>query len=157
MIMRRPASPVTSVVVRVDGSACAAAAVRWAAAEACRRRVALHIVSAWDEPDQSEPLRAGDPARIAAERLQNALARVFSFSHLPRRIACIAPRGHPGSALLTEAGRTGLLVLGMTGIGAAPAPGRVNWYCLGRSRCPLVFVPAVPGPSLSAKSCPGCA
>ena len=33
----------------------------------------------------------------------------------------------------------------MTGIGAAPAPGRVNWYCLRRGRRPLVFVPAAPG------------
>ena len=33
----------------------------------------------------------------------------------------------------------------MTGIGAAPAPGRVNLYCLRRGRRPLVFVPAAPG------------
>lgn len=46
---------------------------------------------------------------------------------------------------LTEVGRTGLLLLGMTGSGTAPAPGRVNWYCLGRGRRPLVFVPAAPG------------
>ena len=79
LIMRRPAPPVTSVVVGVDGSAFAAAAVQWAAAEACRRRVVLRIVSAWDEPDQSGPSRAGDPARIAAERIQKALGRVLEF------------------------------------------------------------------------------
>ena len=143
LIMRRPVPPVTSIVVGVDGSAAAAAAVRWAAAEACRRQVVLRILSAWDEPDWPGPAaRAGDPALIAARRVQKALARVIGQPRFPRRIACATPRGHPGLALLTEAGRSGLLVLGMTGIGAAAAPGRVNRYCLWRARCPLVFVPA---------------
>ena len=142
MIMRRSASPVTSVVVGVDNSAGSAAAVTWAAAEACRRQVVLRIVSAWDEPDDPGPPLAGDPARLAAGRVQKALTRVLGRPHFPRHIACATPRGRPGPVLLTEAGPAGLLVLGMTRIGGTPASGRVNWYCLRRGRCPLVFVPA---------------
>ncbi|MGH7734157.1 MAG: universal stress protein [Gemmatimonadales bacterium] len=55
MIMRRPVSPVARVVVGVDGSAGSAAALRWAAAEACRRQTALRIVSAWNSYSYGEP------------------------------------------------------------------------------------------------------
>jgi hypothetical protein len=93
-----------------------------------------------------QPGPAPDPATIAAGLIQKALARVLDRPCF-RRITCLSPRGHPGAVLLTQASQGGLLVLGMTGIGAAPAPGRVNWYCLGRGHCPLIFVPAASGPS----------
>jgi nucleotide-binding universal stress UspA family protein len=76
MIMRQPLSPIARVVVGVDGSAGAAAAVHWAAAEACRQDVALRIVSAWGPSDQ--PGYASDPARIAAAWVHKALARVLT-------------------------------------------------------------------------------
>ncbi len=143
MVMRRAVSPVTKVVVGVDGSASAAAAVRWAAAEACRREVVLRIVSAWDELDQADPPHAGDPARIAGARVQKALARVLARPRCPYRIACATPRGNPGPSLLNEADEAGLLVLGVTRVNPG-LPGRVNWYCLRRGHGPLVFVPAPP-------------
>lgn len=74
VIMRRAVSPVTRVVVGVDGSAGSAAALGWAAAEACRRETVLRIVSAWDEPRKQRPPYAGDPAQSAVARVQNALA-----------------------------------------------------------------------------------
>lgn len=144
MVMRPPILPATRIIVGVDGSVGAAAAVQWAASEACRRGVVLRIVSAWEELDQSSPVLPDDPARIAAARVQRALIRVLGRPIYPRRIACSTPEGGPGRALLNEAGESGLLVLGLTGIGAASALGQVNRYCLGRGRGPLVFVPAMP-------------
>ena len=143
VVVRRPPSPVTRVVVGVDGSVGAAAAVQWATAEACRLQAMLRIVSAWDQPDQPPPRSpAGDPARIAAVRVQKALARVLSQPHYPRRISCVTPKGAAGAALLNEAGDAGLLVLGATG--AESAPGRTTRYCLRRGRGPLVCVSAAP-------------
>lgn len=140
MIVRAPATTVTRVVVGVDGSAGAAAAAHWAAAEACRRQVALRIVSARDERDESGSLKRGEAARIAAARVQKALTRVLSRQRYPRRIACATPRGYPGQALLAEVGETGLLVLGVTHVGAVLLPGRINRYCQRLGSSPLVFV-----------------
>lgn len=144
MIMRCPTSPVTRVVVGVDGSAAAAAAVQWAAAEACRRQATLHIVSAWCQRDEASTRLAGDPAVIAATWVQRALTRVLRRDHYPWRIACAALRGAPGETLLNTVGEAGLLVLGVTGASAGLLPGRVNRYCLRHGRGPLVFVPAAP-------------
>lgn len=144
MVMRHPLSLVSGVVVGVDGSDAAAAAVQWAAAEACRRQILLRIVSAWQEHDQPAPPLSGDPARIAATQVQKALTRVLARQHYPRRIACATPRGAPGEALLSEVGEHGLLVLGVAGVSTTPWPGSVNRHCLRRGRGPLVFVAALP-------------
>jgi nucleotide-binding universal stress UspA family protein len=142
MIMRHAVSPVARIVVGVDGSAGSAAALVWAVAEACRRQVLLRIVSAWQGPDQPDAGCAGDPAQIAAARVQKALARVLLEQRYPRRIACVTPKGMPGEALLNEVGDAGLLVLGAAGVAAAEAPGQTARYCLRRGSGPLVFVPA---------------
>lgn len=144
MIMRHAVSPIARIVVGVDGSASSAAALRWAVAEACRLQVLLRIVSAWEEPDQPVSAHAGDPAQVAARRVQKALARVLLQQHHPRRIACVTPRGIPGEALLNEVGEAGLLVLGAAGDRADRAAGRTGRHCLRRGRGPLVFVSASP-------------
>lgn len=95
MIMRHAVSPIARIVVGVDGSASSAAALRWAVAEACRLPVLLRIVSAWEEPDQPVSAHAGDPAQVAARRVQKALARVLLQQHHPRRIACVTPGASP--------------------------------------------------------------
>lgn len=146
MVLRHPGFPVTRVVVGVNGSAGSVAALHWAAAEACRCKAMLRIVSAWEEPDQPGPSWAVHPAQIAAGRLQKALARVLSRQHYPRRIACAALSGTSGEALLRAAGDADLLVLGATGAAAMQVPGSTGRYCLQHGRGPLVFVPAAPGP-----------
>lgn len=146
MIMRHAVSPVARIVVGVNGSAGSAAALRWAAAEACRRQALLRIVSAWEEPDQPGSADTDESAQIAAARVQKALTRVLLQQYYPRRIACAAPMGIPGQALLDEASDASLLVLGAAGVSAARAPGRTGRYCLRRGTGPLVFVPARPAP-----------
>lgn len=158
MFMRVPAVPVTSVVVGVDGSAGSAAALRWAADEAWRRQVGLRIVSAWQEVDSAGLSYAGHPARIAASRVEKALARAQSQHDYAHRIACAAIQGNPGEILVSEAGETGLLVLGATGDDIAFAPGPTGRHCLRRGRGPLVFVPArraTRSPTRAAADLPG--
>ncbi|MGI8445741.1 MAG: universal stress protein [Streptosporangiaceae bacterium] len=137
-------SPASRVVVGVDDSAASAAALVWAMAEASRRQAALHIVSAWEEPDPAQPdsARVGDPAQIAAARVRKALATVLRQGHRLRRVACATPMSHPGKALLDAADGADLLVLGANGISAGRVPGSTGLFCQRHARGPLVFVPA---------------
>jgi nucleotide-binding universal stress UspA family protein len=146
MILRPAAFPVTHVVVGIDGSPGSEAALHWAAAEAVRCQTGLRIVSAWQDPARAGSSPADHPAQAAAHILQNALARILSQQHYPRRIACAALSGTPGEALLTQARGTGLLVLGATGAGLAQLPGATGRYCLQHGSGPLVIVPATPSP-----------
>lgn len=142
-VFLRPAvSAVTRVVVGVDGSGGSAAALCWAAAEAVRRQAGLRIVSAWEEPAHPGAAPAEHPAQAAARLVQEALARVLSQQHYPRRVACAALRGAPGAVLLSQAGETGLLVLGGAG-GFVQVIGPTGLYCLQRGSSPLVLVPPV--------------
>lgn len=142
MILRPAVLPVTHVIVGVDGSAGAEAALCWAAAEAVRCQTGLRIVSVWQDRAPTGPSLAGHPAQTAAHILQKALSSVLSQQYYPRRIACAALRGTPGEALLTQARDSGLLVLGATGMAAGQVPGAIGRYCLQHGRGPLALVPA---------------
>jgi nucleotide-binding universal stress UspA family protein len=143
MILRPAVAPVSCVVVGVDGSAGAMAALDWAAAEALRCQTGLRIVSAWEEKPACAGLPPdGQPAQTAARVVQGALARVLSQQCYPRRIGCAALRGSPGCALLSRAGSTELLVLGATGDGVVQVPGATSRHCLRHGHNPLVLVPA---------------
>jgi nucleotide-binding universal stress UspA family protein len=141
MFIRQPVSHVPRVIVGVDDSTGSAAALRWAAAEACRRQVMLRIVSVWEDPGRPASYTRC-PAQMAAARVQKALAQVLDQQPYPRHVACATIEGTPGRVLLDDAGDAGLLVLGATGVGAAQAPGPVGRHCLQRGRGPLVFVSA---------------
>lgn len=140
VVLRPPVSPVTRVVVGVDGSAGSAAALLWAAAEAVRRQAVLRIVSAWEE--SAHPGAPDHPAQAAARLVQKALATVLSQQHYPRRIGCAALRGAPGEALLSQTRETDLLVLGAADVDVVAAIGPTGLYCLQRGSSPLVLVPA---------------
>jgi len=142
IFIRTPEQPVTKIVVGVNSSGGSAAALRWAVAEACRREALLRIVSTWESAGPLGSPLTGDPARIAAARVQKALVRVLSQQCLPCRIGCATLKGAPGEALLSEAGEAGLLVLGAAGPGPEREPGPTHRYCLQNGHGPLVFVPA---------------
>lgn len=127
------------VVVGVDGSPGAGAALRWAAAEASRRDAALRIVSAWQDDDLAAASRGGpaDRSLAAAGRVQDALDGLLHQHGRPRRVACVTPRGLPGRMLVEQAEDAVLLVLG---VGHGAGPGATGMYCLRFARCPVVFV-----------------
>ncbi|MGH3401705.1 MAG: universal stress protein [Streptosporangiaceae bacterium] len=132
----RPAA--MGVIVGVDGSAGSAAALQWAAAEACRRQATLRIVSVWQRTDTPGPSAcAAIPAAVAASRVQDALDGLLRQHGTPRHVACATPRGEPGEMLVRQARGAALLVLGTS---SSDDPGRTARYCLHYAPCPVVFV-----------------
>ncbi|MER7669479.1 universal stress protein [Kitasatospora sp. NPDC096128] len=133
------------IVVGVDGSAPARAAVRWAAGLAGRTGAPLEAVAVWDFPclfgehGLVPPALDGfEPERRAAEILDEAAAGCAL--PLGRRLRA----GPPGPALVAAADGAALLVLGNRGRGSPPdAPlGTVAQYCLHHAACPVVIVRA---------------
>ncbi|RKE05066.1 universal stress protein [Streptomyces sp. TLI_171] len=131
---------VSVVVVGVDGSAESAAAARWAASDALRRRVPLRLVHV-------VPEGSGLPhPEAAAERLPDfAVALRAEIAHaLPQLdVSCGVVPGHPWSTLVAAGERAGLLVLGSTGPGVVTGRllGSVALRAAGEARCPVVLVP----------------
>jgi nucleotide-binding universal stress UspA family protein len=129
------------VVVGVDGSSSALAAVTWAAAEAARRDGELHLV---------EVLPASDAAGLAGGRPQGrARALLYRAAETARAVSPTVPvsttalSGKVGPSLLSQATGAELLVVGSNGPGG-PIPlsvGRVLGEVTGRAGCPAVVVP----------------
>jgi nucleotide-binding universal stress UspA family protein len=129
------------VVVGVDGSSSALAAVTWAAAEAARRDAELHLV---------EVLPAGDAAGLADGRPRGrARALLYRAAETARAVSATVPvsttalSGKVGPSLVSQAAGADLLVVGSNGPGG-PIPlsvGRVLGEVTSRAGCPAVVVP----------------
>lgn len=136
------------VVVGVDGSEQAGAALEFAAEEAALRGALLRVVCAWEVPAQAamsvglvpELMRSfGDEADGI---VQAAVARV---AELRPSVSC-EPRvveGHPGSILIDEAQGAILLVVGSRGRGdiAGILLGSVSHQVIHHGPCPVTVVP----------------
>ena len=137
-----------TVVVGVDGSDSALDAVRWAAGEAERRRLALRVVHAFGWPDSRH---VGDPglgvdyrevlARAAREVLAAATAAageaVPGLAVDPQMIV-----GFPGAVLRSESAGAALVVLGDRGLGGFTGLllGSVAIEVSALGECPVVVV-----------------
>ncbi|MFG3225864.1 universal stress protein [Kitasatospora sp. NPDC048194] len=142
------------IVVGVDGSAPARAAVVWAARLAGLTGGPLEAVAVWEFPclhgehGLVPPALDGfGPERRAAAILAESagLAETAAARAVPLRRHLKA--GAPGPALVAAAGGAALLVLGNRGRSTPPdAPlGTVAQYCLHHAPCPVVIV-REPGP-----------
>ncbi len=136
------------IVVGVDGSQPADAALDWAIAEAELRNSSLEIVVSWDYPVMAgaEPVYIAPPdmaelkggaARTADSMLahcRSALARV--------NYSVVTPEGRPGEVLVEQAEGADLLVVGSHGSGVVKELllGSVSNYCAHHSPCPVVIV-----------------
>lgn len=89
------------VVVGVDRSAEAVAALRWAGQEARLRRTHLHVVHAWEPPG-----RQAEAERLVRDLLAQAFAR------LPTGVESLAVRSHAAEALVAAGHGAALLVIG---------------------------------------------
>lgn len=140
------AAPPTGVVVGVDGSASARAAVAWAAAAAGRRGATLHLVEVL--PPGADPTiegtdQPGTPHGRA--RAQLTRARQIARTTSPGLDVTMHTRtGRVGPALVDHAAEASMLVVGSNGPGG-PIPlslgsilGDVTRHCA----CPVVLVPA---------------
>ena len=137
-----------SVVVGVDGSAEADAALAFAVAEAALRGLPLRVVCAW-EPTASayvgEAFAATSDAFVAAEHhaedvLRAALGRV---PHPGVRVEAISAEGSAAGVLVEQAVGAELLVVGSRGRGATKRLllGSVSSDVAHHAPCPVVIVP----------------
>lgn len=133
---------VTGVVVGVDDSNSARAAVAWAAQAADRRGLALHLVEVLPAAGG-----AGDEAGVPHGRARALLSRAKLIAHgisPDLEITMHTLTGRVGPALVDYATEASLLVVGSNGPGG-PIPlslgsvlGEVTTHC----RCPVILVPA---------------
>jgi nucleotide-binding universal stress UspA family protein len=150
------------VVVGVDGSQSALRAVRWAAAEAARRRVPLRVVTAFawyqDHPLGQVGLGA-DNREIMLKLARRQLAEAVSVAEEESDGNPVEPQlvvGFPVPVLRTESERAQLVVLGDRGFGGVSGllVGSVSVAMAGQAECPVVLVRSAAGDPVQDRSLP---
>jgi len=129
--------PVSSegVVVGVDGTLGVLAAVSWAAAEADRRRVPLHLVEVRPATTEITDAR-GAPTLRRARAVASAVAPTIA-------IHAVSLVGATGPTLRARARDAELLVLGCRRpTDPSSEPDGTTRFLLARAACPTAFVPA---------------
>lgn len=140
-----------AIVAGVDGSDSALDAVRWAATEARRRRVALRLVNACPWPKHhfgAEALGLDYPnafVRVARERLASAAEvaeQVAPGVEVHQQVII----SYPVPVLVAESERAQLVVLGDRGLGGVTGllVGSVAVALASQGRCPVVVVRGEP-------------
>ena len=141
------------IVVGIDGSEAAAAALRWAAAEARSRGVRLHVVYVRDryrpEPAPYAPPgdSNGDDLPAPPETALRQAVHAALGPHLPPDCLLEAAEGLPVHVLLDRAEGARMLVLGSrrAGIRRPDGPtvplGPIVRDCVRGAPCPVVVVP----------------
>jgi nucleotide-binding universal stress UspA family protein len=143
------------VAVGIDGSACAEAALRWAADQAAATGSPLEIVTAWDWPRSYGwvvPVPSDfDPAADAAKLLAAGQETVRA-AHPEVRCSGTVAQGSAPVALVDVSRRVRLLVVGSRGHGelAGMLIGSVSQYCVAHAHCPVVVVRGEHGPAEGA-------
>jgi nucleotide-binding universal stress UspA family protein len=134
---------VSLIVVGVDGSPQADAALRWAVDEAGRHDATVLAVMAWSHLDQHHPDReqAFDPDHgeaAAGASLRMAVAGVASPRPVAERVVC----DHPGRALLEAGEGADLIVVGARGVGGFTGLllGSVSERVVEHARTPVAVV-----------------
>ncbi|MEV5976660.1 universal stress protein [Streptomyces sp. NPDC052114] len=132
------------VTAGLDGSPESLAAVDWAAREALRRDLPLHLVHVFDQP--SEPSRLPEldaPTLRESGALDRAVLRI-SAAHPDLGILDEQVAGAPVEELLAAAEFSTLCVLGSRGLGALAGAliGSVASAVAARAACPVVLVRA---------------
>jgi nucleotide-binding universal stress UspA family protein len=139
-----------TIVVGVDGSECAHAALGFAVREAALRKARLRIVCAWEIPPAvygggfAPPLdqRTLEAFRDGAETVVQAA--VAAAKELESAVECegSAVQGQPAEVLLEEARDADLIVVGNRGHGgfASLLLGSVSHQVVHHSSCPVTVV-----------------
>jgi nucleotide-binding universal stress UspA family protein len=142
------------IVVGVDPSPGAKAALRFALEEARLRRVTLRAVHAWQFtyvgiegslPVPNDELHA---FRAAAEAALGAALREAIPDPGDVDIECSVVEGAPAAVLVEASRAADLLVVGSRGHGgfAQLLLGSVSQQCAHHAQCPVVIVRSKPGP-----------
>jgi nucleotide-binding universal stress UspA family protein len=134
------------ITVGVDGSECAAVALRWAATEARLRGARLRAVHAWHIPTMAygyvPPVSLDDDlARAAADGLDTWLeAAAPDLKGI--EVERLTAEGSASTVLTDAAGDAELLVVGSRGLGGFRELllGSVSHQCAQHAPCPVVIV-----------------
>ena len=143
-------NPDRVIVVGVDGSPSAQAALRFALDEARLRDADVRAVAVWHVPvaaygDGFVPPDPGLMAHLEAEArrtLEGALAGVSEKASVAS-VESVVREGSPARVLLEEAVDADLLVVGSRGLGGFRGLllGSVSQQCSHHAPCPVVIVP----------------
>lgn len=135
------AGPPTGVVVGVDGSPAAAAAVRWAADWAHQRRMPLRIITAHQVAARSAVAHAHVSKELHTLLIRAAAAAVSRHPDLP--IAMDVVRQSPAAALVDLGAHADLIVVGKRGAGgwSGLLLGSVAADVASHAECVVVVVP----------------
>ena len=135
------------VVVGVDGSAAAQAALEWAVEDAGRRGCRVDAISAW-HPDSgfiigavpAEVVMGMSPEAMRATAQAGLDHAVEGFDGV--EIRRILVEGDPRTALIEASKDAELLVVGNRGRGviAEAILGSVSSYCVHHASCPVVII-----------------
>ncbi len=131
------------VVVGIDGSDAAQAALGWALRYGRLTGGPLHAVAVWQQP----PPVGGAPTMISDEELEQEADRLLrrAIADLPAAPArTTVTQGEPSQQLVENSSDADVLVLGNHGHGAVAGAllGSVAQRCAHHARCPVVLVPA---------------
>ena len=144
-----------SIVVGIDGTEHASAALRWAAEEAALRQATLVAVHAWTFMPVTTPADSGlvpmawtesmevlDASRAAAERIAGDVVRAVLGEEHDAVVKVV--EGGPATALVEAAADADLLVVGNQGRGnlASALLGSTSAEVADAAPCPVVIVRA---------------
>lgn len=137
------------IVVGLDESDSARAALRWAAEEAHLLGSGLRAVHALNWPFRAENASPGDSVRSLSfdevdELYRWNLLRIFNSVNPRPDWSLQFAQGDAGPVLVRLADHAAMLVVGtpyQVGVGRL-IPGSVAHYCLSHATCPVVAVPA---------------
>jgi len=144
-----------SIVVGIDGTEHASAALRWAAEEAALRQATLVAVHAWTFMPVTTPADSGlvpmawtdsmevlDASRAAAERIAGDLVRAVLGEEHDAVVKVV--EGGPATTLVEAAADADLLVVGNQGRGnlASALLGSTSAEVADAAPCPVVIVRA---------------
>lgn len=140
-------SALSRIVVGVDGSPAADAALRWGLRLAEAADGQVEAIATWQHATDWLPVvmtgelpPSWNPETVAGELLDHAITRVFGTP--PARVKAHTEEGAPTPTLLRHAESADLLVLGSRGRGgfAGLLLGSVSGGCVRHSPCPVLVV-----------------
>jgi nucleotide-binding universal stress UspA family protein len=137
---KRPA--VGRIVVGVDSSNAASAALDWAIDEANRNGAELVVMHAWHRPAPADrSVRLGDLRRADAEGVVDVAVR-YCQERTTRTVRGEAPVGDPATVLLTASEGADLVVVGSRGRSGFRTAlfGSVALDLADDARCPVVVI-----------------
>jgi nucleotide-binding universal stress UspA family protein len=141
----------STIVVGVDGSDSARAALDFALQEARLRNASVRVVSAWQLPAVAYAggYGPGDSELYSELEQEARIHATRAIDHADAEgidVTAVVRGGNPSHVLLAEAGDADLLVVGSRGLGGFRGLllGSVGQQCAHHAVCPLVIVPHRP-------------